>query len=360
MKKILIWVLVIGLLAGFLFPFFSSSDQDLEIQTARFGFNENINAVSGQEINIPFELAENCSALTLSISDSILLELPRPKRKESFLLDTRKLKLGAYLLQLSVTDMNGEIYSTQATLRILAEKAPQKWTLKLGQSYTHDAQNYTQGLCFFNDELYESTGDPNQNGSSMIAKIDLQTGTPIQKDGLLFKKQLDASKFGEGMAILNNEIFQITWQNQQCFVYDLNTFELKKELTYRGEGWGLCTDGSQLIMSDGTERITFRDPKNFSVLRTLDVYTDQGPLPQLNELEYIDGLIYANIYTSNFIAVIDPNKGNVLAIIDANNLVNAARGNGEVLNGIAYNSNSQKIYMTGKYWPKLVEVSIIK
>ena len=137
-------------------------------------------------------------------------------------------------------------------------------------------------------------------------------------------------------------------------------FELKNEFAYSGEGWGICSDGKHLIMSDGTERLTVRDPKSFQALRTIEVYTDQGPLPQLNELEYIDGLIYANIYTTNFVAVIDPQNGSVLALIDASNLVAAAKGTGEVLNGIAHNPKNGKLYMTGKYWPKLVEVSIIK
>ena len=122
----------------------------------------------------------------------------------------------------------------------------------------------------------------------------------------------------------------------------------------------MCTDGKQLIMSDGTERLTFRDPNTFQTLRTIEVYTDQGPLPQLNELEYIDGLIYANIYTTNFVAVIEPVLGRVIALIDAGNLVTAGKGSGEVLNGIAHNPKTGKIYMTGKFWSKMFEVSIIK
>jgi len=360
MKKILIWVLVIGLLAGFLAPLITSSNSDTESKAATFGFKENLAVVAGQTVAIPIQITDGSTALTLSISDSVVLKIANPKKKEVFLLDTKKMKLGAYSLELKVTDAQMNRFSEQRNLRILSAIKPERWSVKLGASYSHDTQNYTQGLTFWKGELFESTGDPNQTGSSMIAKIDLQTGKPMQKGSTVFKKQLDASKFGEGMAIVNNEIFQLTWKNQQCFVYDLNSFELKKEFAYSGEGWGLCTDGKQLIMSDGTERITFRDPKNFQTIRTIEVYTDQGPLPQLNELEYIDGLIYANIYMTNFVAVIDPTSGSVLALIDAANVVAAAKGNGEVLNGIAYNALTGKTYMTGKYWPKLVEVSFIK
>ncbi|MEY5000051.1 MAG: hypothetical protein RLZZ211_87 [Bacteroidota bacterium] len=360
MKKIIIWVLVLGLLVGFLAPFLRSSSTDAENTAATFGFKEHLATTYGQTIAIPLKISENCSKLVLKIADSIVLEVAKPKKKEVYFLDTKDFKPGAFLLDLQVLDANGSPYSEQRNLRILSDIKPERWSLKLGASYTHNVANYTQGLTFWNGELYESTGDPNQDGSSMVSKINIATGAPIQQGTTTFKQQLDASKFGEGIAIFGDEIFQLTWKNQQCFVYDLKTFQLKRELAYTGEGWGLCTDGKQLIMSDGTERLTFKDPKTFQTIRTIEVYSDQGPLPQLNELEFIDGLIYANIYTTNFVAVIEPVLGRVIALIDAGNLVAVGKGNGEVLNGIAYNSKTGKTYMTGKYWPKMFEVSIIK
>ena len=359
MKKIIIWVLVLGLLAGFLAPFISSST-DESSQAATFGFKENLATTYGKTIPVPIKISANCSNLILKIADSVVLEVKKPKKKELYFLDTKDFKTGAFLLDLQVTDANGNTYTEQRNLRILSDIKPERWSLKLGTSYQHNTKNYTQGLTFWNGELYEATGDPNQDGSSMVAKINMNTGEALQKGSTTFQQKLDASKFGEGIAILNDQIYQLTWKNQQCFVYDLQTFQLKKELSYSGEGWGLCTDGKQLIMSDGTERLTFRDPNTFQALRTIEVYTDQGPLPQLNELEYIDGLIYANIYTTNFVAVIEPVLGRVIALIDAGNLVTAGKGSGEVMNGIAHNPNTGKIYMTGKYWPKMFEVSIIK
>jgi glutamine cyclotransferase len=134
--------------------------------------------------------------------------------------------------------------------------------------------------------------------------------------------------------------------------------QLIKDIPYTGEGWGLCNDGKSLIMSDGSERITFRDPETFSILRTIEVYDDQGPIQQINELEYIDGKIYANIYTTNRLIVIDPINGKNIAVIEGEAIEKAGRGLGEVMNGIA--SNNGKIYMTGKHWGKLFEVSISK
>lgn len=360
MKKIIIWALVLGLLIGFLAPLFNSSSNDSTSQAASFGFKENLATTYGQTIAIPLKLTENCTALELKIADSVVLKVQKPKKKEVYFLDTKDFKPGAYLLDLKVQDANGNLCTEQRNLRILSDIKPERWSLKLGASFTHDIRSYTQGLTFWNDELYESTGDPNQDGSSMVSKINMTTGQPVVQGKTTFKQQLDASKFGEGIAIFGDEIFQLTWKNQQCFVYDLKTFQLKRELAYNGEGWGLCSDGKLLIMSDGTERLTFRDPKTFETLRTLEVYSDQGPLPQLNELEFIDGLIYANIYTTNFVAVIEPTLGRVIALIDASNLVAVGKGNGEVMNGIAHNAKTGKTYMTGKNWPKMFEVSIIK
>ena len=360
MKKIIIWVLVLGLLVGFLAPFFNSSSSESANQAATFGFKENLATTYGKTIAIPLKVAEESSKLVLKIADSVVLQIAQPKKKEIYFLDTKSFKPGAYLLDLQVSDADGNLYTEQRNLRILSDIKPERWSLQLGASYPHDSKNYTQGLTFWKGELYEATGDPNQNGSSMVSKINLSTGQPVKEGALTYKQQLDASKFGEGIAIIGDELFQLTWKNQQCFVYDLKTFQLKRELAYTGEGWGLCSDGKQLIMSDGTERLTFKDPKTFQTLRTLEVYSDQGPLPQLNELEYIDGLIYANIYTTNFVAVIEPTLGRVIALIDAGNLVAAGKENGEVLNGIAFNATNRKIYMTGKYWPQLFEVNIIK
>lgn len=360
MKKVIIWLLVLGLLVGFLAPIIGSLSANDNSKVATFGFKENLVTIYGERVAIRLKITDKCSNLVLKVADSVVFSIRKPKRKEVYYLNTKQLKTGSFVIDLQVTDPNGNAYFEQRNLRILSDIKPERWSLKLGAAYVHDTNNYTQGLTFWQGELYESTGDPNQDGSSMVAKIDINSGEVVKKRDKIFQQKLDASKFGEGCAILNNQIYQLTWKNQQCFVYDLNTFELKQEFTYSGEGWGLCSDAKQLIMSDGTARLTFRDPKTFQIQRTLEVYTDQGPLPQLNELEYIDGLIYANIYTTNFVAVIEPVLGRVVALIDCSILVATAKGSGEVQNGIAYDASAKKIYMTGKNWPKMYEVSIIK
>lgn len=360
MKKIIIWLLVIGLLVGFLAPLFTKDDAQDQTAAATFGFKENLATAYGQTIALPITCSNEVAAITLSIADSIVFEVKQPKAKELYFLETKKWKPGAYILNLDTKEKNGATYSEQRNLRILSDLKPERWSLKSVKTYPHNTSSYTQGLTFLNGQLYESTGDPNQDGSSMVAQMSLATGEPISAAGKTKKINLDASKFGEGITILNNEVFQLTWKNQQCFVYDATTMQLKREHSYVGEGWGICTDGKQLVMSDGTERITFRDPKTFETIRTIEVYTNEGPVPQLNELEFIDGYIYANVYTTNYIAVIEPVLGRVIALIDATTIVNEGRGNGEVLNGIAWEAKSKKLYVTGKFWPKLFEVAIQK
>ncbi len=360
MKKIIIWLLVIGLLVGFLAPLFTKDDLQEQTAAATYGFKENLATAYGQTIALPITCSNEVASITLSISDSVVFEVKQPKAKEIYFLDTKKWKPGAYVLNLDTKEKGGETYSEQRNLRILSDLKPERWSLKSVKTFPHNTSSYTQGLTFLNGQLFESTGDPNQDGSSMVAQMNLTTGEPIKNGSNSTKVSLDASKFGEGITILNGELFQLTWKNQQCFVYDASSLKLKRELAYVGEGWGICTDGQQLIMSDGTERITFRDPKTFQTLRTIEVYTNEGPVPQLNELEYIDGYIYANVYTTNYIAVIEPVLGRVIAIIDATSIVNEGRGSGEVLNGIAWEAQSKKLYVTGKYWPKLLEVVIQK
>ena len=257
-------------------------------------------------------------------------------------------------LILRATMKDGNIEEDSRTIRVFSDISPKPFTATVVTTYPHNPANYTQGFEFHNGELWESTGNPGNTGESTVGKIDLKSGQFITSK----KNALDATYFGEGITIFGDELFQLTWQNGKCFVYDKNTMALKKDFTYVGEGWGLCNDGKSLIMSDGTERITFRDPKTFKPLRTIEVYDDQGPYPSLNELEYIDGKIYANIYTTSLIVVIEPYSGRVLEKIDATGLETVGKMGGEVLNGIAYNPATKKLYLTGKYWGKIIEVNL--
>jgi glutamine cyclotransferase len=187
------------------------------------------------------------------------------------------------------------IQTEQRTLRVLSDIPVEKWTAEIVQEYPHLATSFTQGLEFDGNTLFEGTGDPNQSGQTLVAEVDLKSGEQKRKSAL------DASYFGEGISIFGDELFQLTWKNGKCFVYDKNTFSVKRELNYTGEGWGLCHDDKNLIMTDGSERIFFRDPKTFEVIKTIEVYTDQGPLNYLNELEYqeIEGYKIENLPAGN-------------------------------------------------------------
>ncbi len=353
MKKIILYVILVGFLAAMILPFITGGGT-AETMSAQFNFEENIASKIGSVLPIPVKIDGKVKSIELSLSGNKLQRWDNPEKTVTFQLDTKKYQVGAYSLELMVEDKNGNRRTEQRLLRILSDIIPEKWTVEIEATYPHLTESFTQGLAFYNGKLFEGTGDPNQNGATLIAEVELKTGKHLRKMGL------DATHFGEGITILNEELFQLTWRNGKCFVYDVENFQLKRELTYSGEGWGLTTDGKELIMSDGTERIFFRNPKNFQVTRTIEAFTDQGPIPRLNELEYHDGLIYANVWMSSSIAAIDALTGKVIALIDGSEVEKVGRGSGEVLNGIAFNPNTNQWFLTGKNWPKLFQVKFLK
>lgn len=355
-KGIIILGLLVLVAAAYLFQFINANNnigEDEELH-CEFSFMENLAVVSGNTSKISIRCDEKYSSLEVLLDDSIIHQRKDVQKDFSFFLDSKSLLLGAHNLKLIAHKKTGESSTDERLVRILSNITPEKWTANISNTFPHNDSSFTQGLLFSEGVLYEGTGDPNQLGKTMIAQVDMESGKIIRKIGL------EIPYFGEGIAVVGDDLYQLTWMNQSCFVYNKNTFENTKKFEYTGEGWGLCYNGQQLIMSDGTERLTFRNPKTFQVERTIEVYTNEGPIVKLNELEYVNGLIYANVWTTNSIVVIDPANGAVMAIIDANALVLAGKGNGEVLNGIAYNSKNKKLYMTGKFWPKLFEVTLNK
>jgi glutamine cyclotransferase len=353
MKKILVIVLVIGLLGSYLVPMFMNDSKNTEAPF-QFGFSDNLAIKYGDVVTIPIETNGEAKNVSITFGGKVIQKFDQPKEKLSIQLDSKKYQIGAYEIEMHGTDQEGQFFTEIRNVRILSDVIPEKWKLEIVRRFPHNESSFTQGLAFSGEQLYEGTGDPNQSGASLVAKVNLNTGEIGQKIGL------DATRFGEGITILGDQIFQLTWLNHKCLVYNKETLELLKEFDYTTEGWGICTDGKLLYMSDGSERIYVRNPKNFDMIKTIEVYTNEFAIPRLNELEFVNGLIYANIWTSNEIAVIDPLSGKVLALIDATNLVNEGKGNGEVLNGIAYQAKSNKLYMTGKFWPTLFEVKVLK
>ena len=225
-----------------------------------------------------------------------------------------------------------------------------RYRLEVVAEYPHDTQSYTQGLFFDNGQLYESTG---LNGKSTFRVVDLQTGKAL--------KRLDFDKkyFVEGSVIFDGNLYIMTWQNRVVFIYDAETLEYKSTHRYSRQGWGITSDGKQLIASDGTANLYFMDG-NLKLDRKMLVTLNDKPVMWLNELEYIDGRVWANVYTSDEIVIINPRTGKVEGVIDCSGLLprKLHSDTTDVLNGIAFNPADGKIYLTGKNWPKMYEIKL--
>lgn len=215
---------------------------------------------------------------------------------------------------------------------------------KLKTRWKHDPQAWTQGLLIHDGKLYESTGQK----QSYIGVVDIKTGIADKK------VVLDDQYFGEGIAILNNKVYQLTWQNHVGFVYDLKTFEKLRDFSYSTEGWGLTHDNHHLIMSDGTEKLFYLDTATLEPVKTVRVKDKNGYVSRLNELEYMEGFILANQWETNRVLKIDPQSGDVVGVLDLTPLAREARmenPQADVLNGIAYHASTKLLVVTGKFWP---------
>lgn len=223
---------------------------------------------------------------------------------------------------------------------------------RIVNTYPHNTNSFTQGLIFDKGVLYESTG---LNGRSAVKIVDLKTGKTLKSH------ELPDNYFGEGIAIIENKIIQLTWRSKTGFVYDKKTLKLIKKFSYQTQGWGITYDGKYLIISDGSAVLYFMDPNTFKVVGTLEVYGDNGKVSKLNELEYINGEIYANIWGTEKIARINPKTGRVTAWIDLSGLLNKEdkKNRVDVLNGIAFNSDKGSLFVTGKLWPKMFEIELV-
>jgi glutamine cyclotransferase len=218
--------------------------------------------------------------------------------------------------------------------------------------YPHDREAFTQGLQFVDGALYEGTG---LNGRSSIRKVELETGKVLQR------RSVSDEHFGEGITVWKSDLIELTWQSHVAFVYDRTTFEPKKRFSYPGEGWGMTQDGVNLIMSDGSDELRVLDPVTFAEKRRIKVTAAGAPLRNLNELEYVKGEIFANIWQTDYVARIAPDTGKVSGYIDLRGLLTPAeRAKTDVLNGIAYDEKQDRLFVTGKLWPKLFEIKIVR
>ncbi len=261
-------------------------------------------------------------------------------------------RIGKNTISTLVYYNNKATATNRVSVVILQNKPPVSLSYRILNVYPHDIHAYTQGLIYEDGFLYEGTGQYNE---SSLRKIKIEAGEPLRI------VNLPGEIFGEGITIFGSRIFQLTYKSQVGFVYDKESFERLQKVYYENkEGWGLTNDGSQLIMSDGSNMIYNMDPEYFTENSRLEVYDEKGPVERLNELEYINGKIYANIYGSDEIVVIDPKSGAVVAKIDFKGILpEKDRHNRiDVFNGIAYNPDNQTLFVTGKYWPKLFEVKL--
>lgn len=236
---------------------------------------------------------------------------------------------------------------------ILSDIEPPVYGYKVIKTWPHDTKAYTQGLEFNDGYLYEGTG---QYGESMLTKIKLETSEIIQSINL--PKEV----FGEGITILNDKVFQLTWKSSIGFVYDKTTFNTLYEFSYPTDGWGLTNNGKELIMSDGSENIYYLDSEYFNELRRIQVYDNNGPVLNLNELELINGMVYANIYGTKRIVVFDPVSGKVQKYIDLTGILKKEdiHGRIDVMNGIAWEPTKQMLLVTGKWWPKFYQIEVMQ
>ncbi|MGL1885947.1 MAG: glutaminyl-peptide cyclotransferase [Reichenbachiella sp.] len=291
----------------------------------------------------------NIDSILISTKDNTLLK----STNTTFELPTDGLRTGVNSFRLKIFLSNQKVERKIVNTTLLSNITPPSLSYEIISQHPHNPDSYTQGLFLDGDNLYESTG---RKGESNLMLIDLKTGKSVKQT------KLDRQYFGEGSTIKGDSIYLLTWQARTGFIYDKKSFSLIGQFQYQTEGWGLTTiNNDSMVMSDGTNKLYFMSPEGFSNIGNIEVYDHTGPIDSLNEIEYVDGKIYANRYLTNYIYVIDPKTGKVEAILDLENIYDWSnyKSTIDVLNGIAYNEEKDTYYITGKWWPFLFEIRIL-
>ncbi len=312
--------------------------------------------IYGDTIHFDVELIKESKKIVESLGLYINGELVYEENANKMLFDypSTSGSGGNIKLKAVVKYTDGTNSRRRMEINVLSDKAPEKMTYQLVNTYPHDVTSYTQGLIYDSKEglLFEGTGN---YAESKLIKI--RVGDEKAKKEI----QISDKYFGEGITMWHDSIFQLTYKNKKGFYYD-REFNLLGEFTYPSEGWGLTTDGTSLIMSDGSATLFYLNPRTFEIEKSIQVFNDKGLMYNINELEYVDGIIYANIYQSDFIAKIDAHSGKLIALINMKGILDKklVKGRIDVLNGIAYNPQMNTFYVTGKWWPSLFEVRFVK
>jgi len=309
---------------------------------------------SPKTIKVNEKLAISVSEKNNKPIDSVVYFIDGKRLNDHTSVDIATSKLGKHAISATVFFGNEQKKLTN-TIYYLADHLAEIYTYEIINTYPHDPKAFTQGLEYHDGYLYETTG---QNGESSLRKVEIETGKVLQKI------DLDEKYFGEGMTIYQDKIYMLTWQSKIGFVFDLTTFDKIKEFSYNEsiQGWGLAHNGEKLIKSDGTERLWFLNPETLEEEGFIEVYAHNGKVTMLNELEYINDQIFANKWQTNSILIINPKNGAVEGIVDLKGLQEKSGQTGDdyILNGIAYDAENDRLFVTGKDWNKLYEIKLSK
>jgi glutamine cyclotransferase len=332
-----------------------SCKQDSNSADAGFGFKspeQGKEYLAGQEVQVQLDVpkGETVNSVTYLLDNQ---QLGTKNDSSAFTFPTKDLTLG-YKLVSAVVDHGGTKDTLTVNILIKSSIKPVIYSYEVLNTYPHDTTSYTQGLEYHDGRFLESTGE---YGQSTLRWVDVKSGKTLQR--MDFEQQY----FAEGSTLIDGKVVLLTWQNNMGFVYDAKSFKQLSTFNYQNsrEGWGLTFDGKQLLKSDGTNKIWFLNKETYQEEKSIEVFDDKGAVDQLNELEYIDGKLYANVYQSNRIAIIDPKTGAVEAYIDASGILPKSDNfmNTDVLNGIAWDAKAKKLYITGKKWDKLFEIKLV-
>jgi len=332
--------------------------EDLLSQRAYFSIQAITKPIAiGENVELSFEILDSTrkmDSLVYSLNGKKVGRIASPGlNQQTFVWNSANRNSGSYTFKIEGYQGGNIVETATQSFYLKSDIIPESYTFEIIKIFPHDPQSFTQGLEWYDGKLWEGTG---LNGKSTLMETELQTGKAIQK------LNLDNQYFGEGITIWNKQLFQITWQNRKGFVYNLPELKKIREFSYPTDGWGLCHVGNELAMSNGSNSIYFYEPEKFKQTHKIEVWDNKNPIENINELEEVEGNIWANKYQTDSLVKIDPKTGKVLAYADLSGILKDEDRTGEedVLNGIAFKADENLFYVTGKNWSKVFAIRLVK